>query len=157
MIERFHFWRESPDILAILKPQMAAEWIALMIIIDMLVYGNVVNFAKTVNLMFILYAVMTLGMFYRRNGKMEPVLLVIPIFLFALVKLNRERMEWFLKRFTDSWFLIFVYVCVRSFREKPFTGRRLSPCIMIRSLPPLPKLMQSVRAPPVSIVNSLAL
>jgi len=124
VIERFHFWRESPDILAILKPQMAAEWIALMIIIDMLVYGNVVNFAKSINLMFILYVVMTLGMFYRRNGKMEPVLLVIPIFLFALVKLNCERLEWFLKRFTDSWFLIFVYVCVRSFREKPFTGRR---------------------------------
>ena len=124
VIERFHFWRESPDILAILKPQMAAEWIALMIIIDMLVYGNVVNFAKSINLMFILYAVMTLGMFYRRNGKMEPVLLVIPIFLFALVKLNRERLEWFLKRFTDSWFLIFVYVCVRSFKENPFTGRR---------------------------------
>ena len=40
IIERMHFWKGSPDIIAILKPQMAAEWLAIMIIVDMLLYKN---------------------------------------------------------------------------------------------------------------------
>ena len=124
LIERMTFWKESPDIINILKPQMAAEWLALMIIIDMIVYKNVNDLFKGVNYLLIVYALLTFGMLYRRNGRMDPVILVFPMFLFALVKMDEEKWEWFLKRFIDSWFLMFVYAVVRSFRETPFNYRR---------------------------------
>lgn len=123
-IERMHFWRESPDILNILKPQMIAEWLALMIIIDMILYKNINNIFKNMNILLLLYFALAFGMIYRRNGQTSPIILIFPMLLFMLIKMDKERWEWFLKCFINGWFGIFTYVVVRSVVENPYDGRR---------------------------------
>lgn len=124
VIERFTFWKESPDILAILKPQLAAEWLSIMIVIDMILYKNINNLFGKLNYALILYVLLTVGMLYRRNGKMEPMMLVFPFFLFVLVKLSDAEYERLINRFTDGWFGAFVYVTIRSLIENPYSGKR---------------------------------
>ena len=129
-IERKHFWIESPDIWAVVKPQMFAEWLSLMIVIDMCLYKNVNNLFKSVNYLAILYVLMTVGMIYRRNTRLDPLILIFPFFLFALVKMDVERKRWFTCRFIDAWFISFVYVVVKSFVERPYEGERYYGCFL---------------------------
>ena len=122
--ERFHYWADAEDILAVIKPQLAAEWLSLMIIIDMILYRNLNNLFKGVNYLFILYVLMTFGMIWRRHDRIDPIVLIFPMFLFALVKMNEEKTSWFMRRFIDAWFISFVYVVIRSFIENPYNGFR---------------------------------
>ncbi len=124
VFERMHYWADAEDILAVIKPQMATEWLTLMIIIDMILYKNVNNLFKGVNYLLILYVLMTFGMIWRRHDRMDPIVLVFPMFLFALVKMDEEKTEWFMRRFIDAWFISFIYVVVRSFKERPYEGFR---------------------------------
>ncbi len=123
-LERLHFWADSEDILNAVKPQLAAEWLSLMIIIDMILYKNVNNLFKGVNYLAILYVLMTIGMIWRRHDRMDPIVLIFPLFLFALVKMDEEKSDWFMRRFIDGWFISFVYVVTRSFIENPYNHRR---------------------------------
>lgn len=123
-IERMTFWKESPDILIILRYQIVAEWLAALIIIDMMLYKGVNDFYTKKNWLFVLYIALTIGMLLRRNGRIDPILLVIPFLLFMLVLTSEEKWEWFLHRMTDSWFFTFLYVAVRSLKEYPYKGGR---------------------------------
>ena len=124
VFERLHFWADAEDILNAVKPQLVAEWLSLMIIIDMILYKNINNLFKGVNYLAILYILMTFGMIWRRHDRMDPIVLVFPMLLFALVKMEKDRIEWLYNRFIDSWFISFIYVIARSFIENPYKGFR---------------------------------
>lgn len=130
VFERLHFWADAEDILNAVKPQLAAEWLSLMIIIDMILYKNVSNIFKGVNYLAILYVLMTIGMILRRHDRMDPIVLIFPMLLFALVKMDEERSDWFIRRFIDSWFISFIYIMVRSFIERPYEGYRYYGCFL---------------------------
>ncbi len=124
VIERMHFWAEATDILLVVKYQMATEWLTLMIIIDMILYKEINNIFFKFNAIIFLYVVTAFGMIWRRNGLNDPIVLIFPFLLFAFIKLSEEKTKWFLYRFIDSWFIAFIYVCVRSFIENPYSGWR---------------------------------
>ncbi len=128
--ERMHFWADAEDIWNAVKPQMAAEWMTLMIIIDIVLYKNVNDLFKKTNYLLILYIVMTIGMILRRHDRLDPIILIFPMFLFALVKMDEEETEWFMRRFIDGWFISFVYVLVKSFKNHPYDGGRYYGCFL---------------------------
>lgn len=130
VFERMHFWSDAEDILNAVKPQLVTEWLSLMIIIDMILYKNVNNLFKGLNYILILYAFLTIGMLWRRHDRMDPIILIFPMFLFALVKMDDVRKEWFMRRFIDGWFISFIYVCVKSFLYYPYTGDRYYGCFI---------------------------
>lgn len=130
VFERLHFWADSEDILNAVKPQLAAEWLSLMIIIDMILYKNVNNLFKGVNYLAILYVLMAIGMIWRRHDRMDPIVLIFPMFLFALVKMDEEKNDWFIRRFIDGWFVAFVYIVAKSFRERPYDGTQYYGCFL---------------------------
>lgn len=130
VFERLHFWADAEDILNAVKPQLAVEWLSLMIIIDMILYKNVNNIFKGVNYLAILYVLMTIGMIWRRHDRMDPIILIFPMFLFALVKMDEEKTDWFIRRFIDGWFISFIYVMVKSFSEHPYDGSRYYGCFL---------------------------
>ncbi len=130
VFERIHYWADSEDILSIIKPQMAAEWLSLMIIIDMILYKNVKNLFNGVNYLLILYILMTIGMIWRRHDRMDPIVLIFPMFLFALVKMDEEKTDWFIRRFIDGWFISYIYIVVKSFIERPYENDRYYGCFI---------------------------
>jgi len=129
-LERMHFWADAEDILNAVKPQLVAEWLSLMIIIDIILYKNVNNLFKGANILAILYIAMAIGMIWRRHDRMEPIVLIFPMVLFALIKLDAERKQWFVCRFIDAWFITFIYVMVKSFIERPYEGQRYYGCFV---------------------------
>ena len=124
VIERHHSLIDSPDLFNAVKFQIIAEWLTLLIIIDMIIYKNINNLFSKTNYLLIVYAFLSLGALYRRHDQMGPIVLVFPMFLFALIKMDKEKSEWFMHRFIDGWFLSFIYVCIRSFKETPYTGEQ---------------------------------
>lgn len=130
VIERLHYWQGSADILDAVIPQLVAEWFSLMIIIDMLLYKNISDIFGANNYLLYLYIALTIGMLIRRHDRLGPIVLIFPMFLFALVKMNSERKQWFICRFIDSWFLAFVYVVLKSFIEHPYEGEQYYGCFV---------------------------
>ena len=128
--ERMHFWADAEDILNAIKPQLAAEWLYLMIIIDMLLFKNVNNLFKSVNYLAILYVLMAIGMIWRRHDRMDPIVLIFPMLLFALVKMNEEKKDWFVRRFIDGWFISYIYILIKSFTSNPYDGYRYYGCFI---------------------------
>ena len=118
------YWINAHDILKAVLVRNLAEWLALMIVVDLFLYGDISNTFRKRNILFILYAVMAFGMIFRRNGILESYLLVFPMLLFALVKIDRDKKIWLFKRFIDSWFISFLYICIKSFIVNPFEWGR---------------------------------
>ncbi len=123
-VERHHSLIDSPDIFNAVKFQIIAEWLTLLIIIDMFIYKNINYLFSKTNYLLIVYAFFTLGALYRRHDQMGPIVLVFPMFLFALIKMDEEKSKWFMHRFIDGWLLSYIYVCIRSFKENPYNGEQ---------------------------------
>lgn len=124
------YWFNAHDILKAVLVRNVAEWLALMIVVDLFLYGNISDIFRKRNMLLILYAIMTFGMIYRRNGMDEPYLLVFPMLIFALVKIDRDKKIWLFKRFIDSWFISFLYICIKSFIVNPFEWGRYYGCFV---------------------------
>ena len=118
------YWINAHDILKAVLVRNVAEWLALMIVVDLFMYGNISSIFRKRNILLILYAVMAFGMIYRRNGMTEPYLLIFPMLILALVKIDRDKKIWLFKRFIDSWFISFLYICIKSFIVNPFEWGR---------------------------------
>lgn len=123
---RIYFWRESIDIVKVVVAQVIGEWIALMIVIDAVKKKDVKGIS--LNLLSIAYILLTFGMLYRRNGRMEPYLLVFPLGLFALTKFDDKKWEWFVKRFISGCFLCFFYFAIKSFVTVKYIGGHYYGC-----------------------------
>ena len=118
------YWINAHDILKAVLVRNVAEWLALMIVVDLFLYGDISSIIRKNNILFFLYAIMAFGMIFRRNGISEPYLLAFPMLLFALVKIDRDKQIWLFKRFIDSWFISFLYICIKSFIVNPFEWGR---------------------------------
>ncbi len=119
-VSQLKIWTESPDILGILKFEVVAEWVVLMIIVDMLLYRNINGIVKENISIFILYALMATAMLFHRNGRNDPLYLVLPLGLFMMIKVSSEVWEKIFKCLLNGAFVFFVYTVIKSFIEVPY-------------------------------------
>ncbi len=117
-------WNESPDIQAILKVEVWAEWFVLMILIDMLLYKKI-SFPNKDNVsLLILYVLTCTAMLFHRNGRNDPLYLVCPLCLFLFTRIDKKDWERIFKCLVTGVFLFFVFAVIKSFITVPFNPRQ---------------------------------
>ncbi len=120
-------WVESPDIQKILKIEVVAEWVVLMLIIDMLLYRNINLPGKENYILMFIYVILCTAMIFHRNGRNDPLYLVIPLGLFMLIKIDKKDWEELFRSLLGGFFLFFVFAVIKSFVTtpyKPYTHQR---------------------------------
>ena len=121
---RYRSLIESPDIFNTVKFQVIAEWLSLLLIIDLCLYRNVSNLLSTNNSLLFFYVFFTVGAICRRHNQMGPLMLISPMLLFSLIKMDLERKEWLFQRLIDGWVFSFVFICTKCFIENPYSGEQ---------------------------------
>ena len=117
-------WNESPDIQNILKVEVWAEWVVLMILIDILLYKKLQFPNKNNYVLFVLYGLMSVAMLFHRNGRNDPLYLFLPLMLFVFTEIGKDEWERLFRALINGFFFFFVYAVIKSFLTVPFNPRQ---------------------------------
>lgn len=121
---------ESPDILGIINFNVWTQWLALMILIEIILNFRKDKLKKINWVSFALYVLIIITMTITRHGRTEPLLLVWPFLLSAFIERTKEENENLIYRLCDSWLLSFAYIMIKSFIENPYQGDRYYGCFV---------------------------
>lgn len=99
-------------------------WILGLVIVDMLVYHKANKIADFKQSSLLIYLAMAIFMLTFRNGRGDPLALILPMFVFYMIPFSKAEWSKILNGFCNGWLVAFVIIMYRSVTLNPYAGGR---------------------------------
>lgn len=99
-------------------------WILGLIVVDMLVYRRANKLMDFKQSALLIYLAMAIFMLTFRNGRGDPLVLILPMFVFYMISISKSEWEKIQNAFCNGWLIAFIIIVYRSFTLNPYEGGR---------------------------------
>ncbi len=117
-----HMWGETLEM--VYENRVWFYWILGLVIVDMLVYRKVNKLTDFKQSALLIYLAMAIFMLTFRNGRGDPLVLILPMFVFYMIPISKAEWSKILNGLCNGWLVAFVIIMYRSFTLNPYEGGR---------------------------------